>query len=159
MACVVTEHIAWTKLFPVPPVVTTISTKNPTYRNKFLKLLFSGLFLLICSINRILKGRTPFYFQSIVHSFPAICYYTGCFMICGRHCKRLVFRYLRSKKFPSTWVLFSIVILWMFFNSHKSPLAKAASHLLKSVMIYTISNNLWVCQWKAGNLSTSQVYL
>jgi len=97
MACVVTEHIAWTKLFPVPPVVITISTRNPTHRNKFLKLLFNG------SISRILKGSTPFYFQSIVHSFPDILYYTECFMIFGHHCRRLVSRYLRSKNFPSTW--------------------------------------------------------
>jgi len=112
MACIVTEHNAWTKLFPVPPVVTTISTRSAAYRNKFLKLLCNGLYLLICSINRILKGRTPFYSHSIIHSFPSIWYYTGCFMICGHHCRRLVSRNLRLKKFPSTWVLFSIVMLW-----------------------------------------------
>jgi hypothetical protein len=126
MACVVTEHIAWTKLFPVPPVVTTISTRNPIDRNTFLKLLCNGSFLLICSMNRIFEGCTPFYFQSIVHSFPTIWYYTGCFMICGHHCRGLVSRYLRSKKFPSTWVLFSIIMLSMFFNSRKalSPLQR-----------------------------------
>ena len=142
MVCVVTEHIASAELFHFPPVVTTVTTSSPTCRNKFLKLDCNGLILLICSINRILKGCTTFYFQFIIHSCRTVWYYTGCFMICGHHCRRLLSWHLISKKFASTWVLFSIVmVLWMFFNSSKNPPAEAASHVLVSGISYTILNS------------------
>jgi hypothetical protein len=46
--------------------------------------------------------------------------YTGWFMSYGHNYRRWFPRYLSSKNFLSTWILFSVVmVLWAFFNSHK----------------------------------------
>ena len=63
---------------------------------------------------------SPTLLQSFILAWLYHLGYTGCFISSEHYCRRLFPTYLWCKKFLSTWILFSVVMImpWVFSYSH-----------------------------------------